>query len=716
MKILKGLGLTSVVILLAGGIWAWDPLPANPDAKTLSASAEQYTVEIIRDNWGVPHIYGHTDADTSYGLAYAHAEDDYETIQEMVAATRGVLARYQGKAAAPTDYIVNLMGVWKTIDTRYTKDVSPEIKAISQAYAAGLNLYAAQHPDTTWKGLAPFTEQDIVAGFIFKTPFFYGLDATFLELFGDERQKTIALTPDGENHSWNVQDKPLFERGSNGIAVNGTRSGDGTTRLMINSHQPMRGPVAWYEAHLVSDEGMNMTGGLFPGTPMILHGFNDNLGWANTVSAQDLADVYVLDINPDNKDQYKLDGKWQDFEKTTAKLRIKLFGPFALKINRKVLRSAHGPVIESKHGVYAVRYAGMNEIGQLEQYYKLNHANNLAEFSQAMALNTLPSINYIYADKEGNVGFVHNAQYPNRKPGWDWQKYLPGDRSDLIWQGYLPYSAGPKLFNPSSGLVYNSNNQPFSATDGPDNLISDQFPPSMGLQTNQTNRSLRMMELTDGTSLIDRERLLAIKFDNKYSPKSRAFEVIVDILAADWSGDDTLAKAAQHLANWDGSTDTENRQAALGVLSTVKDLTAQFTHIPAPEPEEAFRWAVQYLIDNHGRIDPKWGDVNRLMHGDVNIAIDGAPDVLRAIYPSEIREDGLLFADAGDTWIALVEWDANGKLSADVIHQFGSATLDTNSPHYADQAEMFAQHRWRKALRDKEEIRQHAERTYRPSP
>lgn len=710
-KILFGL---IIAICIGAGIWTWSPLPDNPDAASLSAGAEKYDVNIIRDDWGVPHIYGKTDLDAAFGMAYAHAEDDFETIQLAVTATRGRLARYQGKGAAATDYLVALMGVWDTVDRRYN-EITPEVRQAAEAYAAGLNLYAAQNPDATWRGLAPFTGKDVVAGFVFKTPLFYGLDGAVLQLFGDERSQEIALDPAKGRESFHVAPKTLVERGSNGIAVSAARAEDNTTRLVINSHQPMSGPVAWYEAHLVSEEGINMTGGVFPGTPFILHGFNDNLGWANTVSAQDLVDIYVLTRNPKNKNQYRLDGNWVDFDKTTARIKIKLFGPFAFTVKRKVLRSKHGPVVEAKHGTYAFRYAGMDEIHQLEQYYRLNHAQNLDGFLAAMSMNTLPSINYIYADKDGNVGLIHNAQYPDRKPGWDWSKYLPGDRSDLIWQGYRPFSDVPKLFNPVSGLVYNSNNQVFSATDGPDNLSPADFPKSMGLQTDQTNRSLRMMEMTDGVSPIGKTELLALKFDNKYAKDSRASEIIDAVLTGDWSDDETLSKAAAHLRAWDRHTDIDNRHAALGVLTTAKDITEQFTHVPAPKPEDAFRQAVAYLMQHYGRINPTWGEVNRLVRGDIDIPIDGAPDVMRAIYPAGFGEDGRLIASGGDTWIALVEWGPDGKMRADLIHQFGSATSMPSSPHYSDQAEMFAAHKWRHALRDRAEIEKHAKRNYTPT-
>ena len=705
-------GLVALVTVAA---WLYNPLSENPSSQALSAPARNYDVEIIRDNWGVPHIVGERDADVSFGLAYAHAEDDFATIQETVAATRGVLARYRGSAAAPTDYIVSLLGVWHTIDDRYAKDVPEDVKAIAKAYAAGLNLYAARNPDSTWRGLAPFKAQDIVAGFVFKAPFFYGLDKVLLNLFDDKRKAEIALAPTANNLAWQVQAASTTELGSNAMAVNAKRSGDETTRLLINSHQPMTGPVAWYEAHLISQQGLDIYGGLFPGTPLVLHGFNRKLGWANTVNHIDLSDTYVLNRNPENDMLYHLDGQWLDFEQEQVTIMVKLIGPFMYPAKRRVLRSQHGPVIEGPDKSYALRYTGMDEIRQLEQYYRLDQASNQQEFLAAMALNALPSINYIYADSDDNIAFIHNAQYPARDDAWDWSKDLPGDRSELIWQGYRPFSDMPKLINPESGMLFNANNTPFSATDGSDNLSPDDFPQSMGLAHNHTNRSLRLIELNDGHALLDRQAILRQKFDLVYSDKSEQLRTVTELLAVDYGDDESLVQAANHLSQWDHSTDKENRHTALAILTLRKLARAEDPddHSPAAL-RAALESTIEYLITRHGRIDPPWGEVNRLIRGDVNVPIDGGPDILRAIYSFGLEQNEPAYATHGDTWMALVEWDKNGQISADVLHQFGSATLDKSSPHYADQAQLFADKKWRKALLNINEIRASSERSYFP--
>ncbi|MEL6378729.1 MAG: penicillin acylase family protein [Pseudomonadota bacterium] len=712
---ISGCLLAIAVILLA--LLTWSPRRTVLDRDAIIARAQTYETLILRDEWGVPHLAGETTPDAVFGLAYAHAEDDFATIQEATAATRGVLARYRGVDAAPTDYIVNLLGVWETLELQYDSDIPGEVKAIAQAYADGINLYAVHHPETSWPGLMPVTAQDVVAGFVFKTPFFYGLDETLMTLFDDGKAPALALDPGGGQQVWAPGKRTMGERGSNAFAVSPERSGDGVTRLVINSHQPLAGPVAWYEAHLMTADGLNILGGTFPGAPLILHGFTPNHGWANTVNKPDLVDVYRLVRNPNDAQTYQLDGDWTAFEEREITLRVGLFGPFALPVKRRILRSEHGPVIEAKHGTYAIRYAGMDDIGQMEQYYALNKAQDIGDFINAMALNALPSINYIYADKLGNILFLHNGQYPDRISGWDWAKVLPGDRRALIWQDYRPYDAVPILVNPESGFIWNANNAPTMATDGDDNLDRADFPVTMGLQTNSTNRSLRITELSDvGKTLkpVSRERLLAMKFDTAYAQGSLAREIIDDVLARDWSADPDLEAAAAHLRGWNFDTALDNHHAALGVLTILPEVTAPFTKVTPPDRGDAFIEAVEILGGAHGRLDVPWGMVNRLVRGEASWPVAGGPDILRAIYPAALRRDGTLHATAGDGWTALVEWDAKGEISAEVIHNYGSNASDPASAHYADQAPLFARQAFRRAIIDPDAVLAAATQRYHP--
>ena len=227
---------------------------------------------------------------------------------------------------------------------------------------------------------------------------------------------------------------------------------------------------------LQSGQGWHVAGGFFPGSPFMLHGFNAHLGWANTVNHPDLVDIYKLRINPKNENQYWLDGKWHDLKVEDAALRVKIWGPLVWTVHRPLYFAEQGPVMKTDHGTYAIRYAGMGEVRQALQYYRLDKAQNLEQWRAAMAMNALPSINYIYADAAGNIGYVYNGEFPVRKPGIDWQTYIDGTRSDLIWHDYLPFAKIPQIWNPKSGFVFNSNNTPFVATAPEDDLKPRRFP------------------------------------------------------------------------------------------------------------------------------------------------------------------------------------------------------------------------------------------------
>ena len=669
--------------------------PAEPDPALLIARAARYDVRIVRDDYGVPHVFGKTDADVGFGLGFAHSEDDFATIQDVALATRGELAASEGVAAAPGDYLVHALRVWETVNARYDRDLPVEVRRVLEAYADGVNYYAALHSGAVKSGLLPLTGRDIAAGFVFKTPFFYGLADTLKKLTAD------------------TKGKPALPIGSNGIAVAPSRSADGATRLLVNSHQPYAGPVAWYEAVLQSQQGWHVAGGFFPGSPFMLHGHNEHLGWANTVNQPDLVDIYRLTINPADENQYRLDGKWRDFEKSDAAIRVKIFGPLIWTVHRAVLFSAQGPVFRTDHGVFALRYAGINEMRQVLQYFRLNKARNLDEWKAAMRLQALPSINYIYADEKGNIGYVYNGQFPVRKDGVNWQGYLPGDRSDLIWHSYVAFDKLPQIWNPKSGFVFNSNNTPFQATAPQDDLRPSDYPAWMGIQSNMTNRALRALETFGADTAITAEAFREYKFDVRYSAKSEVANMIADVCGRDPGDDADLRAACRLLKSWNRSADIHSRGAALAILMAQPVSRARHDHDWSLTPLASLRNAIALLKTHFGRIDPEWGEVNRFRRGTIDVPIDGGPDTYRAVYGLP-QPDGTLKAVDGDTLIMFVTWDRNGKLSSESIHQFGSATLDEHSSHYADQSPLFVAMKTKPVLFTWAQLRGHIEADYRP--
>ena len=394
-------------------------------------------------------------------------------------------------------------------------------------------------------------------------------------------------------------------------------------------------------------------------------------------------------------------------------MRVKLFGPLIITVHKEILRSAQGPVLKTDHGVFAIRYAGIGEVRQAAQYYRLDQASNLAEWKAAMAMQALPSINYLYADEKGDIGYVYNGLFPDRKAGVDWSGILPGDRSDLIWRGYLPFNRVPQIWNPKSGYVFNSNNTPYQATGPQDALKSADYPPQMGIQTNMTNRAYRAVENLGADTRVTREAFRRYKYDLVYSQKSDMAKFVSEALALKAAGDADMMAAQNILRAWNRSTDVHNRGAALAVTMVLPQIKAQQDGRSAPPIEPGLRDAMRVLKANFGRLDPEWGEVNRIRRGTVDLPIDGGPDTYRAVYGTQSK-DGRLTAMAGDTLIMFVEWDKNGKLTSDSIHQFGSATSNASSPHYADQTPLFAAMKTKSVLFTEDQLKGHVREDYVP--
>ena len=495
-KLYWSIGL--LIIALVGAINLYTPR-FNQSIKV--DAYNDYDVNIYRDTWGVPHIFGEKDKDTAYGLAYAHAEDDFKTIQDILLGLRGKLATVYGKDGAPNDYMVQLLRIWEVVESHYEYDLAEDVRSICEGYADGLNHYAVLHPNKVVKGLFPVSGKDIVAGFVHRTPLMFGLDRVLGKLVSSEKPefavdyKTIKSGP---------FDQTLL--GSNVVAVAPSRSADGYTRIAINSHQPWTGPVAWYEAHLHSEEGWNMNGGLFPGSPVIFVGHNENIGWSHTVNSPDLIDVYELEIHPEDKNRYFIHGRWEELEVREALITVKLWGPFKWTIKRETLWSVQGPVIRNPHGTYAVRFSGYGEIRQVEQWFRMNKSRNLEEFGEAMSMLALPMFNTLYADKNGNLYYVYNALLPIRSSGnYDWKGIIPGNTAYSMWRGYLPFDELPQVVNPKSGFLQNCNSTPFLATNGDDNPDKSFYPQNFGIELFQTNRALRAHETFGSDKSITRE-------------------------------------------------------------------------------------------------------------------------------------------------------------------------------------------------------------------
>ncbi len=644
--------------------------------------AQAFNPTITRDEYGVPHVHGRTDAEAAYGMALAHAEDNFATIQITVLLGRGKLGAHLGEEGARSDFLWHLLGIERSVEERYERDLSPEFRAIAEAYAAGLNAYAAEHPDEVLPGARNLTGRDVVAGSAITVPLFWGFERTLGLVANEENHPCAAEEATAESIDW----------GSNAFAVSPRRSDDGHTRLIVNSHQPWAGPVAWYEAGISSDEGWQMHGGLFPGSPFPVLGTNGHLGFAATVNLPDLADIYRLTTDDAHRGQYFFDGEWRRFETRQIWLWVKM-GWFTIPVPRTLHYSVHGPAFRTADGWVAVRYAGQGELRALEQFYRMGRAQNYNEWREAMAMRAIPSFNFMYADQTGRIGYLYNAILPRRAEGHDWSGCVPGDTSANVWPRD-EYLSTPELIDPASGWIASTNGAPWYSTDEGSNPTPEQFPDAAPhIETYITNRGYRAVEILSPLARISDEQLLAAKFDVTSSEQSRTVEMVNVILAADAGNDVELAEIQTLLRGWDRRAANDSPAAALVGLSFQPLYNAARAGEPQPDIVLSARQAAAHLRQHFGRIDPPLGDVLRLRRGDVDLPLEGAPDVLRALRWSN-SESGRANADFGDGFMMVIDWAPDGTLSTRVIHQWG-ASERPESPHFNDQSEMFARREWR---------------------
>lgn len=718
-------GLMAVYIFWPQGVW---PFTVNLD--DIAPAEGRYDATILRDSWGIPHIYGRTDADAAYGLAFAHAEDDFSTIQDTLLGGSALLGSTYGPDSAPIDYFVHLLRIRETVAAKYDT-IPADGRAILEAYADGLNHYAALHEEEVANAnLFPLTGQDVAAANMLIVPVFFGLDTAVADLFAGppaNESESGRLLNQVANLDSLINHRLSFttEFGSNTFAVSPNRSANGETFLAVNSHQPWEGPATWYEAHLHSEEGLNMVGGLFPSSALVILGHNEHLGWSFTVNNPDLVDTYELEINPNNPDQYKFDGEWLDLEVQKVTLWVNIIGRLNIPVRQEVLWSVYGPTMRQDHGTYALRYASMGEVDVLEQFRQMNKASTLSEWQAAMAEGSLPMFNTGYADESGNIYYVYNAKLPLRNENYDWSGMLPGNTSETLWTDYLPFADLPQLLNPASGFVQNANSSPYQTTLGPENPQEADFSPAFGIETYMTNRALQALALFGADESITAVDFYNIKYDmgfHEQSDVARLQEMLLNNPppAAENEG---MAEALRILGEWDLQASPQSEGASLALLTLYFLNENESVHlspsrllnneIPLDAVQTAFSQAVDFLLEHHGRVNVQWQAVNRISRGEANFGIGGGPDLLHAVY-GQLGDDGRVTGFVGDSYIQLVQWDADGKLTSQALHQYGSATSHPESPHYNDQVELFARRELRPLWFTEADIRANLEREYRP--
>ena len=660
-------------------------------------------IEIIRDSFGVPHIYTKTDAELGYGLAWVHSEDDFKTIQEAYLAGNSLLSKHIGLRGAPVDFLSQLIRSDEIIDSLYNT-IDKNFIEVVKGYAQGINRYAELNPkEVLVKKLFPITPKKM-------------LKYSFLQLFisseGDRAVRAIF-----ENNFKSLTFQRRNELGSNLFSFSTNKTRNGETYMAVNTHQPLDGPTSWYEVHLESEEGTSIIGATFAGAPCVLSGTNKNLAWTHTVNRPDKTDIYQLEMVKNSKRKYFFDDKILKLKKYRGKAFIKILG-IPIKVSKKYYSSVYGPTLKNKTGFFSVRTGSLFKVRGLEQWWKMNKASSFKEFYSILEMNEIPGYNIGYADKDDNIFYISNGLIPKRNNKYKWTDVLPGNTSETLWTEYYKTSELPQVINPKSGYIYNANHSPFKSTSLNENPNPQNFNSNMGFETFDNNRSTRIFELIESFNAIDYKDFKTIKYDNKFpTPFNYNFMDINNIVEMDPKNYPEISDLLEQIQKWDRVTDANSTGAGAYAMfyytlaekyfyksyydrNFSKDLIA-----------DCLKDVKEKMIKYFNSSTVKLGEYQKLVRGNKEMPIFGMPDVITAMTASKYR-NGKIQVTHGESYIQLVKFSNKG-VEIESIISYGSSD-HKDSPHYNDQMELYSKFKTKKMSFDKDYVLKNARTTYNP--
>ena len=656
-------------------------------------------ITIVRDSFGIPHIFAKTDPEVSYGLAWAYCEDQFASLQMVALPAKKAMGRAFGKNAVAADYAFDWFQCREVTEEKWNS-LSPEFLKLIAGYVQGVNDYAAAHPEEVLvKKVFPITVKEYIASSVLALTKFNGGDQALQQIFNNQVKWLIDYD----------------KMGSNGIAVHPDRTTEGVAYLAINAHQPNEGPEAFYEAHVQSEEGWNALGGLLAGGPCILHGVNEHYGWAHTVNLCDRMDIFQLERHPKKKYYYKYDDQWEKLQIKKVSLRVKGV-PFP--ISKKAFSSKYGPTLINEQGAFSVRLGANQEIRALDQWYQMNKGKNFTDFYNALNVQGLSMFNIVYADRYDTIFYVNNALMPIRKedPKLNWLETLPGNTSTTLWTQFRPLKDLPQYVNPASGFLFNTNHSSFSATASADNLKVSQFSSADGWETMENNRSVRFRQRFEAIPKIDFQTFRDIKFDRQYPEKLTFMYQLDSLFLLENVGDDQDNRLLNTLKTWDFQGTAESKGAAVFMLVyeyLARALRGQEARaITKEEGMKALNYAKKYLLDNFGKVDLALGDIQKLVRGNQEFPVGGLPDLLAPQW-SRPYEGGKRKIVGGDAYVMMVKFPKNELPVIETVNTYGASSHPDN-PHFADQVPLFLAQKTKPMTLDKQKVMAQAERIYSP--
>ena len=687
-------------------------------------------VTIIRDNWGIPHVYGKTDADAVFGLLYAQCEDDFKRVEMNYIEKLGRMSEVKGESELYNDLLIRLV-IDSADAVKDYNDAPTWLKKLCNAFASGINYYLYKNPNTKpalltrFKPWYPFLWTDGSIGAISIA------DITVNELknfyTGDPSVSIIGNNKEGEL------------TGSNGFAFSPRITESGNAILYINPH------VTFYfrpEVHMVSEEGLNVYGAVTWGQFFIYQGFNEHCGWMHTSSAVDAADTYIEKISKkENGWVYEYDGKQRPLIQKRISIKAKK-GAGIQTTTINALFTHHGPIMAKRNGQWLSVKADNRITNGLIQCWQRTKAKGFEDFKKTLDLKGNISNNTVYADGAGNIAYWHGNRIPARDVKYDWSKAVDGSTSATEWKGYHNIKETVLSINPSNGWLQNCNSTPFTVA-GNNSPEKEKYPAYMA-PDGENFRGVNAVRVLNEESKYNIDKVIKAGYDTRLS----AFEVLIPVLVKAFENNTSsngslytnLTDPVTVLKNWDFRCSETSVATTLAVEWGQKisqainrtpgkdqvDKTKNFAaNASTEELLQPLLATINDLQNKFGRWQIQWGEVNRLQR--ISTDIDNKFDDNKPSLPVGFASAqwGMLpsfvsrtfsgtkkrYGYNGNSFVCAVEFGKRIKARSLLM---GGESGNENSKHFFDQGLMYSKGQFKDVLFYKEDVVKHAEKTYHP--
>lgn len=697
---------------------------------------------VYRDQWGVPHIWGDSYGAVGYAVGQVQCEDSLAELIYCLYAGVGRLTETAGDGLLAADLDARRLRHAELAERAWPR-LDPRLRELIEGYCAGINDYLEQNPNRLPVKVTAIKPVQVLAwhrSLLTRSSIAISqIDAEASRADGYKPVSAPGLRGKGKNAAL-IRQAPAIEPGqSNSWALAARRTKAGVPMLLIDPHWPSKGHLQLYEAWLHIPGEMHVGGFMIKGTPLPGLAVTPHAAWTVTAGGADSSDAYALRINPDDPHQYEFDGRWRQMEVRQEVFRIRQGDGFREE-TREVLATVHGPVFQTKDGTpYAASFGGFERCDALEQFFRMARATSTRQFKQALAMDRLSYFNVMWATAEGDIGFVQTGQVPLRSPDYNWGKMVPGWTSDALPTRLVPFRQIPAVINPSTGFLQNCNVAANVVTPGLTFGIAD-FPPGalyghVGGYRARGMRATGLLGQLEQATLEDGRR---VAFDSYVLPADlwvplimrgyddyRAGTLKLELPEADR---ELLDQAAALLKDWDRFATRESTGATLFRFWRLacdlrpKSLIGRDRpSLVTPDTPAARRESLELLLEAahrieqmYGRLSVAWGDVKRLRRGSQEWPLSGdglgklGMDTLRATSGDNFNEQKKLISGGGQCVTSVVLLTDPPTVRSVVAY---GQSNNPASPHFADQAPLYSEERFRAVPWTMQQLEPHVEST-----